>query len=119
MMNQNTNGVKFQLTDDNNRSESAAKNVDILRGTANYITSENTFSLWWWVVFQKKSFHVQCKTEHTSSSDYPTWEILPNDILIYYSAGSRPWDKGWGIIHDTLNNGGPSLKMFWSATVLS
>ena len=44
-MNQNTNGVKFQLTDDNNRSESAAKNVDILRGTANYITSENTFSL--------------------------------------------------------------------------
>ena len=44
MMNQNTNGVKFQLTDDNNRSESAAKNY-ILRGTANYITCENTFSL--------------------------------------------------------------------------
>ena len=43
-MNQNTNGVSFELTDDNNRSESAAKN-DILRGTANYITTENTFSL--------------------------------------------------------------------------
>ena len=44
-MNQNTNGVNFELTDDNmyNRSESAAKN-DIFRGTANYITSENTFS---------------------------------------------------------------------------
>ena len=34
-MNQNTNGVNFELTDDNNRSESAAKN-DIFRGTANY-----------------------------------------------------------------------------------
>ena len=43
-MNQNTNGVNFELTDDNNRSESVAKN-DIFRGTANYITSENTFSL--------------------------------------------------------------------------
>ena len=43
-MNQNTNGVNFELIDDNNRSESAAKN-DILRGTANYITSENTFLL--------------------------------------------------------------------------
>ena len=59
-MNQNTNGVNFELTDDNNRSESAAKN-DIFRGTANHIT----------LVFQKKSFHVQCKTEHTFSSDYP------------------------------------------------
>ena len=39
-----TSGVNFELTDDNNRSESAAKN-DILRGTADYITSENTFSL--------------------------------------------------------------------------
>ena len=44
LMNQNTNGVNFELTDDNNRSESVAKN-DIFRGTANYITSENTFSL--------------------------------------------------------------------------
>ena len=43
-MNQNTNGVNFELTDDNNRSESAAKK-DIFRGTANYITTENTFSL--------------------------------------------------------------------------
>ena len=43
-MNQNTNGVSFELTDNNNRSESAAKN-DILRGTANYITTENTFSV--------------------------------------------------------------------------
>ena len=34
-MNQNTTGVNFELTDDNNRSESAAKN-DIFRGTANY-----------------------------------------------------------------------------------
>ena len=37
-MNQNTNGVNFELTDDNNRSEKAAKN-DIFRGTANYTTS--------------------------------------------------------------------------------
>ena len=45
LMNQNTTGVSFDLTDDNKRSESAGKN-DILRGTANYIlTSENTFSL--------------------------------------------------------------------------
>ena len=44
LMNQNTNGVNFELTDDNNRSESAAKK-DIFRGTANYITTENTFSL--------------------------------------------------------------------------
>ena len=45
LMNQNTNGVSFDLTDDNKRSESAGKN-DILRGTANYIlTSENTFLL--------------------------------------------------------------------------
>ena len=44
LMNQNTNGVNFELIVGNNRSESAAKN-DILRGTANYITSENTFSL--------------------------------------------------------------------------
>ena len=43
-MNQNTNGVNFELTDDNKRSESAAKN-DIFRGTANHITSKNTFSL--------------------------------------------------------------------------
>ena len=43
-MNQNTNGVNFELIVGNNRSESAAKN-DILRGTANYITSEITFSL--------------------------------------------------------------------------
>ena len=43
-MNQNTTGVNFELTDENNRSESAARN-DIFRGTANYITSENTFSL--------------------------------------------------------------------------
>ena len=43
-MNQNTNGMSFELTDDNNRSKSAAKN-DILRGTANYVTTENTFSL--------------------------------------------------------------------------
>ena len=42
-MKQNTNGVNFD-SDDINRSESAAKN-DIFRGTANYITSENTFSL--------------------------------------------------------------------------
>ena len=38
LMNQNTNGVNFELTDDNNRSEKAAKN-DIFRGTANYTTS--------------------------------------------------------------------------------
>ena len=43
-MNQNTNGMSFELTDDNNRSNSAAKN-DILRGTANYVTTENSFSL--------------------------------------------------------------------------
>ena len=43
-MNQNTTGVNFELIDDNNRSENAAKN-DILKGTANYITSTNTFSL--------------------------------------------------------------------------
>ena len=43
-MNQNTTGVNFELTDNNNRSENAAKN-NIFRGTANYITSENTFSL--------------------------------------------------------------------------
>ena len=43
-MNQNTNGMSFELTDDNNRSKSAAKN-DILRGTANYVTTENSFSL--------------------------------------------------------------------------
>ena len=43
-MNQNITGKNFELTDDNNRSENAAKN-DIFRGTANYITSENTFSL--------------------------------------------------------------------------
>ena len=72
---------EFWVTDDNNRSEIAAKH-DIFRGTANYVTSENTFSLSWWVVFQKKSFHVWCKTKHTFSSDYLTWEILPNDIDI-------------------------------------
>ena len=43
-MNQNTNGVSFELTDDNNRSESAAK-IDIFRGTANHITSENTLMM--------------------------------------------------------------------------
>ena len=43
-MNHNTTGVNFELIDDNNWSENAAKN-DIFRGTANYITSENTFSL--------------------------------------------------------------------------
>ena len=44
-MNQNTNGVNFdELIDDNNRSDIAAKH-DIFRGTANYITSENTLSL--------------------------------------------------------------------------
>ena len=36
--------MSFELTDDNNRSKSAAKN-DILRATANYITTENTFTL--------------------------------------------------------------------------
>ena len=43
-MNHNTTGVNFELIDDNNWSENAAKN-NIFRGTANYITSENTFSL--------------------------------------------------------------------------
>ena len=43
LMNQNTTGVNFELIDNNNRSENAAKN-NILRGTAN-LTSENTFSL--------------------------------------------------------------------------
>ena len=38
-----TTGVNFKLIDDNNRT-TAAKN-DIFRGTVNYITSENTFSL--------------------------------------------------------------------------
>ena len=40
-----TTGVNFELIDDNNRTENAAANNDIFRGTANYITSENTFSL--------------------------------------------------------------------------
>ena len=43
-MNQNTTGVNFELIDDKNWPEIAAKH-DIFRGTANYITSENTFSL--------------------------------------------------------------------------
>ena len=42
-MNQDTDGVKFELIDDNKRSESTAKN-DVFRGRANYITTENTFS---------------------------------------------------------------------------
>ena len=44
LMNQNTNGMNFEVIDDNNKSESDAKN-DIFRGTANYITTKNTFSL--------------------------------------------------------------------------
>ena len=43
-MNQNTNGVNFELIDNNNKPDNAAKN-NIFRGTASYITSEYTFSL--------------------------------------------------------------------------
>ena len=47
--------MNFELTDDNNRSESAAKN-DIFRGTANYITSENTFHFNDGWSFKRKDF---------------------------------------------------------------
>ena len=46
LMNQKyTTGVNFELIDDNNRTENAAAKNDLFRGTVNYITSENTFSL--------------------------------------------------------------------------